>query len=105
MRITSKTLGLIVNAPEWFRRDDFLAWLNNPEHHTATWHQAGEPPHDYSDVFVLVDSAYEGVGSEMPEDVWKAVCDAAYEAHCYGRPSLPPFTTSHIVVRITNLDE
>jgi hypothetical protein len=105
MKVTGKTLGVVVNAPEWYRRADFLAWLNSTEFRTATWHRPGEAPHDFSDVFVLVDSEYEGDSSEMPEDIWKALCDAAYEAHCYGRPNLHPFTTSHIVVRITNLDE
>jgi len=104
MRVADKTLGIVVNASEWFERADFLAWLNDPDRRTATWHRPGEEPHDYSDVFVLIDSGHEGDSSDMPGDIWRACCDAAYAAHCNGQPVLHPYTTSHIIVRICNLD-
>jgi hypothetical protein len=73
LEITSKTVGLVVNAPEIFAREDFRAWLNDSQNQIATWHQRGKPPGEYSDVFVLVDNNYDGDSSNMPEDIWRAV--------------------------------
>lgn len=105
MRKTARTAGLILNAPELFERPDFLAWLNDPENRVATWHKKGEEPGEYSDVFVLVDSDYEGPESDMPEDVWKAICDAAYAEYAPGSQELPRHLEAAIVVRLTNLEE
>lgn len=97
------TVGLTVNAPAVFARADFMAWLNEDDRRIMTYHPIGMPHADeYSDVTVLVDSNYEGDCSDMPEDVWKAICDAAYGE--YGGPDIPRAGGSHVHVRLTNLD-
>jgi hypothetical protein len=102
--IQNRTVGLVVNAPELFLQDDFLAWLNDPTKTTFTWHKCGDTATEYSDVMLLVDSNYEGDSADMPEDVWKAVCDLAYGEYCGGAPTLPATITSHITVRLTNIE-
>lgn len=97
-----RTVGLVLNAPAVFARPDFMAWLNEEGRRVMTYHPVGLlQPDEYSDVTVLVDSNYEGDCSDMPEDVWKAICDAAYAA--YGGPTAPRSHGSHIHVRLTNL--
>jgi hypothetical protein len=103
-KITGQTVGLIINTPAFFQRPDFIAWLTSPDRSTATWHKPGEEPHDYSDVFVLVDGNYEGDSSDMPEDLWRQICGAAYDTYCGGQDVLPAHITNHIVVRLTNLE-
>lgn len=100
---SERTVGITVNAPNVFARADFMAWLNDPEKAVFTYHKKGDEAHEYSDVIVLVDSNYEGDSSDMPEDVWKAICDAAYAV--YGGPASPARLGSHIAVRLTNLAE
>lgn len=101
MTVKEPTVGIVVNAPAVFRRDDFMRWLDQPSG-VATWKQVGAKPDEYSDVFVLVDSNYEGDSSDMPQDIWRAVCDLAYAKYCNGKPELS-LLHSHIVVRLTNL--
>jgi len=97
-----RTVGLTINAPAVFARPDFMAWLTEPGNRVLSYHPKSEPVADaYSDTVVLVDSNYEGDSSDMPEDVWKAICDAAYEI--YGGPDSPRSLGSHIAVRLTNL--
>lgn len=103
MEVTCRTVGLVVNAPELFQREDFFAWMTDPSRPTATWHR-GDKPGDYSDVFVLVDSDFDGDSSDMPEDAWRAICQLAYDVYCDGRPELPRHIESAIVVRLTNLE-
>ncbi len=99
-----KTVGLVVNAPDIFKREDFLAWLNDPANSPATWHQKGQKPTECSDVFVLIDSNFEGDCSDMPEDIWRELCQLAYDTYCDGGESLPRNLLSPIVVRITSLN-
>jgi hypothetical protein len=105
LKLSARTVGLVVNAPELFDREDFVAWLDDPENRTATWREKGLPPDEWSDVFVLVDSEREGPESDMPEDVWNAICDLVY-AEC-GEPGaidrISSALGSHVVVRLTNL--
>jgi len=97
-----RTFGLTINAPEAFARDDFMTWLNDPANKVFTWHTKGQKEAgEYSDVVVLVDSGYEGDASNMPEDIWRAICDAAYAA--YGGETIPQANNSHVTVRLTNL--
>lgn len=107
LHLVAKSVALVVNAPELFERADFLAWLDNPENRIATWHEKGLPPDEWSDVFVLIDSGREGPESEMPADIWKALCDLVYrECGAPGRTDrLAPGLESHVVVRLTNLTE
>lgn len=98
-----RTVGLTVNAPNVFARADFMAWLNDPQKAVFTYHRKGEDAHEYSDVIVLVDASHEGDSSDMPEDIWRAICDAAYSV--YGGPLAPARLGAHIAVRLTNLAE
>lgn len=101
----ARTVGLTINAPEVFARPDFMAWLNDPGRKVFTWHDKGAPTaHEYSDVVVLVDSGYEGDASDMPEDIWRAICDAVYAAYSgYGGEDIALANNSHVTVRLTNL--
>lgn len=45
---------LIITAPEWFGRTDFLTWLRDPANGVATWDGGGEST-EYSDVFMTFD--------------------------------------------------
>lgn len=95
LAVTDQTVGLVMNAPEIFRREEFRFWLNDPARSTATWHKKGDEPGGYSDVFLLVDRNYEGDSSDMPGDAWRSICD--------GDMNMPGLT-AHVVVRLTNLD-
>jgi hypothetical protein len=72
---------LRINAPHWFTRTDFCAWLNHGAH-VATWHTKGEAPSEYSDVFVTIDGN-EGIDANgiapdaIPEDIWDEIVSAA----------------------------
>lgn len=61
-----------LNVPEFFRNGDFIAWLNDKDTNSFTWHQKGYPASEWSDVIVLVDGSCNGEGdsSEMPETLW-----------------------------------
>lgn len=58
-----------VNKPEWFRRTDFMEFVNASG--TATWHHKGRgKPNEYSDVFVWAST--QGVDDPdccLPEDI------------------------------------
>lgn len=98
-----RTSGLVLNAPAVFAREDFVAWLADDDNRVLSYHpKFSFRPDEYSDTVVLVDSNYEGDASDMPEDVWRAICDAAYAA--YGGPDAPARLGSHIHVRLTNLE-
>lgn len=103
LAVTNRTVGLVINAPEIFEREDFGIWLNDPARSTATWHKKGDEPGEYSDVFLLVDRNYEGDSSDMPEDAWRSICDATYGMLCNGDMNMPGLT-AHVVVRLTNLN-
>ena len=62
-----------VNLPEFFKREDFLNWLNNENDRIMTWHRRGTDPDEYSDVVVTYDSG-EGSNSDMPKECWKELC-------------------------------
>ncbi len=102
-----------INAPEWYRRADFVRWLAGRGEGLppATWYRSGEVDESH-DVFVTYD---EGDGSDspmlmppdtefnvMPADIWeqihKAITDRNY-AHCFA----PPIT--ECLIWISNLEE
>ena len=96
-------LHISINRPEWFKRADFLKFLNSPG--TATWHHAGQQAGEYSDVFLLVDPSLDGEGpesSELPEDIWNEVVAAATKASGYAR-GISQDRLTHHAVRVTNL--
>ena len=93
--------ALVVDASSVFSRPDFMEWLNSPSSLTATWHARapGAAFTEYADVFVLVDTDYEGSDSDMPEDIWRAICDAVYQV--YGSDLAGCGT--QVTVRLTSL--
>lgn len=88
-----------MNAPAWFKRDDFLNWLCADT--TATWHKKlnvttskggrvsaskNKSPNDYSDVFftwsdITSGSDYPGSDTDpgIPVDIWEFICDRLRE--------------------------
>lgn len=98
-----RTVGLTTDASGIFARPDFMAWLNDESKSIFTWHDRSQKiAGTWSDVIVLVDANYEGDSSDMPEDIWRAICDLAYSE--YGGPELPLAQGSHVRVQLTNLD-
>jgi hypothetical protein len=82
---------LRIDAPEWYRRADFLDFLNGRRpiqggKPPATWHTPGAEPDEYSDVFITIDCHDMGCeGSDgppdLPEDIWEEICVAARTQH------------------------
>ncbi len=78
---------VIVNAPEWFQRDDFQAWrrgcVAEQAGGPATWHPEQEGPGDYQDVFITFDRGpnpdprngdWEGSDDfGLPDDIYAAL--------------------------------
>ena len=76
-----------IAAPHWFKRPDFLTWLNGADPTRgdgtviATWHRPGQPPTEFSDIFTTYDHG-EGcdqpVGDqdrpELPQPIWDEIC-------------------------------
>lgn len=94
--------AIVINAPTVFARKDFMAWLNAKEKKVFTWHEKGDAEAgEYSDVIVLVDAGYEGDSSDMPEDIWDAICDEVYKL--FGGEKIPAAKGNHVHVRLTNL--
>ncbi len=79
-KLDSVGLVLRINAPDWYDRKDFVAWLSDENNLVATWHERGEKPNEFSDVFVTYDDG-EGSDSNMPQDIWAQICQFAEEAH------------------------
>lgn len=97
-----RTVGLTINAPDVFARPDFMAWLAAADTQVFTWHEKGNlEAGEYSDVVVLVDANYAGDSADMPDDIWRAICDAVYAE--YGGETIPQANNSHVTVRLTNL--
>ena len=69
---------LRLNAPFWYRRKDFLDWLNSGKA-IATWHKKGEVPGEFSDVFFTFDHEEGSDRDDLPEDIWQEVCAIAKE--------------------------
>jgi len=76
-------------APEWYKREDWMAWLNyrGPGWVPATWHRSGEPANSRSDVFVHyadgdgsdAPTAQDGVPA-IPADIWEQLKGVAVAA-------------------------
>lgn len=84
---------VVISAPGWFEREDFLKWLRTGGQ-PATWDAGGEST-EYSDCFITFDGGsnpgdlgenYEGSnfngGGEaaMPEDIEAAIKAALFRA-------------------------
>lgn len=79
-----------INAPDWYERADFVAWLRGKAGTgppPATWHSPeNEEPGEYSDVFVTIElgspvmSFGEGSDSDMPADIWDELCQVVEAA-------------------------
>jgi hypothetical protein len=64
--------ALRINVPQWFAREDFRAWLNTNDR-LATWHNKGQEPTEFSDVFMTYER-HEGSDSDLPEALWEELC-------------------------------
>lgn len=76
MEIVHDYMPLIrINAPEWFRRQDFRKYLNATD--VATWRDLSEDGTE-EPVTDLFTTYYGGTGSndDMPEDIWAEICAA-----------------------------
>jgi hypothetical protein len=78
---------VVLTAPHWFERADFLAWLTGPSR-VATWRREGDKTTEYSDAFVTFDGGsdpgpagerYEGCDFygageyALPEDIEREI--------------------------------
>lgn len=88
MKIENNYLPLLrIDAPEFYKDPAFVSWLNDTEKIKATWHQRGEDPTDWSDVFVTYCDG-GGSDSDMPEHIWNRICEivkqevGTYEYEC-----------------------
>lgn len=90
---------LLVNAPDWFLRDDFADFVRgkrpNQCQPPATWHPAhAVAMGEYSDVFVTYDSGEGSDYGDIPDDIWAEICEiASREGLQYG------------FIRITNIED
>jgi hypothetical protein len=71
-----------INAPEFFKDEAFIEWLNTTDNTLATWHDRGELPSEWSDIFVTICDG-EGSNSDMPSHIWRAIDEAV--AQYFGR--------------------
>ena len=78
--LVTRIAALSINAPEWFARPDFQAWLTYPtasleSSSRATWHTPGTEPTEFSDTFITFD---HGDGSDFddlfPADIYQQIC-------------------------------
>ncbi|WP_300500063.1 hypothetical protein [Marinobacter sp.] len=98
-------LHVQLNAPEFFRRKDFLQYIENQV--VFSWHQPGEGPNEWSDVAVLVEPnlAGEGDSADMPEDIWETILAVLRSRFGPEGDAIPPHARNrHIVVRLTNME-
>ncbi len=92
---------LNINAPEFFKDEKFVQWLNDHNRSLMTWHKKGQRPGEGSDIVTFVDPSLSGDGSddgEMPDKYWDLIVNLC-------RKHFKPSDGFHIVVRITNLSE
>ena len=88
-----------INAQAWFDDPAFVRAISKPG--IMTWHTPGDEPGEFSDVVVFVSPSNNGEGSEqgsIPDDKWDAIIAACKEV------VTPEESTSHIIVRIMNMD-
>lgn len=73
---------LKLNVPHWFRRGDFMEWLNTRRRSendpVATWHRGGKP-NEYSDVFFTFDHDEGSEFNLLPEEYWEEIMRIAKE--------------------------
>ena len=74
-----------INAPDWYRDEGWLRWLNS--NHSATWHKPGADAGEFSDVFFTFDSKD---GSDYPDSedrpgiadhIWEAISKIVEEKY------------------------
>lgn len=90
--------GLVLNVPDIFADVAFQQWVES-DPPKFTWHHGG-PPHEWSDVVVLVDPDLSGEGSDsdMPTPIWDRIVDA-----CRQHLGADASQVCHYMVRLTNL--
>ncbi len=73
---------LVINRPDWYRRDDFRIWFQAgvTQRHTAHW--ADNPASEYADVFMTFDGRPDAEGRgwdgsdtgstpDLPDDIYR----------------------------------
>jgi hypothetical protein len=103
-------LHVQLNVPEFFKRKDFLDYIEGKEPHRAcvmSWHLPGCEPTEWSDTLVLVEPCLNGEGSnsDMPEDIWECILLTLRARFGEEGQLIPPVCRErHIAVRLTNLE-
>ena len=70
MKLHSEFQGVRIDAGELYRDPEFAVWLNDRTRNQATWHLKGQPPGDFSDIFMIIDHG-SGSDEDMPEHCWE----------------------------------
>ena len=77
-QIKHELMCCVIDAAEWYKREDFLKWLRRS--HTATWDAKDpkEAPSEYSDAFIWVDSGADegsdfGQNDVLPLDIEETI--------------------------------
>jgi hypothetical protein len=89
-----------MDRPEWYKKKDFLAYLNDPNNGLMRFHTPGTEASEWSDMLVWVDPSLSGEGdsSDMPCEYWDEICEVAGVA--VNQASQP---SHHIGVKIRNM--
>lgn len=96
MKVETNYLPLVrINAPELYKDEDFVAWLNDETRNQATWHVKGQEPGEFSDIFMTFDGTADGSDSDMPEHCWEMLCEVL---------SAKGLDTAECLVWLSNLD-
>lgn len=101
------TPSLVIYAPKFFAREDFMAWLN--QSNAMSWHDKTMPTAgEYADTVVLLEPSTlgaehpEGTDSDMPEDIWREIAAVCLTA----KRNLGWSDETHsIAVRLVNLED
>lgn len=95
MKVDDDVLCLRINAPEWFKRADFFAWLEGrtaeqighpAPRGPAGWHKVGSgEPDEYADCFMVAWcdapelSDEPGLPPDIHDEIVKAITDKGYD--------------------------
>lgn len=66
-------LGFVLNVPEFFDDEKFLAWLNNDSLKTTN-HKRGEIPSEMTEVMLTLDPLLNGDGREFRDPDFPQWC-------------------------------
>jgi len=94
--ITDHIPCLRINAPEWYKRQDWRKFMRRPG--LATWYipagARGKIAGGCGDVFFTYDNENGSDAEDIPTDIWEKICELCRSAGHY-----------HCLVWVTNLQE